>query len=157
MRDHGRHIPGVGARHAACVPIVDVPRTADSAERPTLVPTFDVAQLARDSGRWAPPPPPRESDAHVVVPASSSGESSVHLRATEMYWDRIGNPDAIARLTVPPEWIHPDERAECAGFILCRVDGVRTVAQIIDDSTLPLLTALSLVCSLLDAGILVVD
>lgn len=132
------------------------------------MPTFDVAQLARDSDGWRVPPAARDSGTrlHIAPTAPNAAtepsgpaecDSSVHLRATDMYWSRIGRPDAVPRLTVPGEWIHPDERADCAGFILCRVDGRRSVAEIVDDSTLPLLTALSLLCSLLDAGLLVVD
>src|SRR5579859_7035345 len=124
-----------------------------SLDRSTLVPAFDVQQLARDSDRWEPVREAFDSQTRISPPPVAN-DSSVHLRAADIYWARIGRADLVPRLTVPAEAINPDERAECAGFILFRVDGVRTVREIIEDSTLPELTALALLCSLADAGLI---
>jgi hypothetical protein len=81
---------------------------------------------------------------------------SVLMRAADFYWTQLGGRTAVLSLKVPLENISPDRRAHCEGFILCRVDGVTALAEIIETSGLPELTALSLACDLLDDGIIAV-
>lgn len=121
-----------------------------SADRPTLVPTFDVPQLAKDSDRWT-----RDSGVRPAVRADASAlDGSVHVRAADVYWSRLGGRRAVPILLLPLEQVPPEQRARCEGFLLCRVDGKTTLADIIESSGLPELTALCLACDLFDACVI---
>jgi hypothetical protein len=121
-----------------------------SRERTTLVPSFDVSQLAHDSDRWTHAE--QSSSAPPRGPAVQGG--SVLVRAADVYWSRIGGRAVVPILMAPLEAIPDEDRARCGGFILCRIDGVTTLAQIIENSGLPELTGLSLACDLFDNGII---
>jgi hypothetical protein len=123
----------------------------EEGDRPTLVPAFDVSRLARDSNRWNA----SRSGVHPVARAPSPpADGSIHLRAADVYLARIGSLYAKPVLLVPLARVPRAHRAHCEGFLLCRIDGVASLAEIIAASTLPELTALSLVCDLLDARII---
>jgi hypothetical protein len=124
-----------------------------SAERQTIVPSFDMSQLAQDSDRWTEAEP--SEPAPVSEPPAAGG--SVLVRAADFYWSRLGGRDAVLALRVPLEEVAERHRAHCEGFILCRVDGMTTLADIIERSELPELTALSLACDLVDEGVLAVS
>jgi hypothetical protein len=124
-----------------------------TAERQTIVPTFDVSQLAQDSDRWT------EAEPREPTPVSEApvAGGSVLVRAADFYWSRLGGRSAVPSLAVALEGVAERHRAHCEGFILCRVDGVTTLADIIERSELPELTALSLACDLLDEGVITVS
>jgi hypothetical protein len=124
-----------------------------TAERQTIVPAFDVSQLAQDSDRWT------EAEAREPAPVSEApvAGGSVLVRAADFYWSRLGGREAVPSLKVPLEEVAERHRAHCEGFILCRVDGTATLADIIERSELPELTALSLACDLVDEGVIVVS
>ena len=122
---------------------------ATATSRTTLVPGFDVEQLARDSQSFRPP---MESGARVRV--APGGDASVNVRAGEIYWGRIAGAHRVPRLCVPARAVPDEWRGRCAGFILCRVDGRASVGEILAACGLPELTALCLICELLDMGIL---
>jgi hypothetical protein len=82
---------------------------------------------------------------------------SVLMRAADFYWTQLGGRAVVPSLKLPLEDIPEEHRANCEGFILCRVDGVTALADIIETSGLPELTALSLACDLLDDGIIAVS
>jgi hypothetical protein len=124
----------------------------DRASRPTLVPALDVEQLASDFERWQDPRKP--SGTHRRVAAN---DSSVYSRAEDVYWARIGAPTGTPRLLVPALTLPEELRARSAGFIASHIDGVATVADVLDYCELPHLTALCLLCELLDAGIVAID
>jgi hypothetical protein len=124
-----------------------------TAERQTIVPSFDVSQLAQDSDRWT------EAEPGEPAPVSEAplAGGSVLVRAADFYWSRLGGRNAVPSLKVPLEGVAERHRAHCEGFILCRVDGVATLADIIERSELPELTALSLACDLVDEGVIEVS
>jgi hypothetical protein len=80
---------------------------------------------------------------------------SVLVRAADFYWTRAGGRSVVPVLTIPLERIAEKHREHCAGFILCRIDGVTTLAEIIENCGLPEITALSLACDLFDEGVIV--
>jgi hypothetical protein len=121
-----------------------------SSERTTMVPSFDVSQLAHDSDRWSNV----ESSAPPPAPDPPEPGGSVLIRAADFYWSRLGGREFVPVLKIPLEAIEEQHRVHCEGFILCRIDGVTTLADIIETSGLPELTALSLACDLVDEGIL---
>ena len=95
----------------------------------------------------------------MAAPATAKEEvatpgGSVLFRATDVYWSRLGGRAAVPTLLVPLEEIAEEHRAHCEGFLLCRVDGVTALADIIEQSGLPEITALSLACDLLDEGVI---
>jgi hypothetical protein len=124
-------------------------------ERPTLIPSFDVPKLARDSDRWDHAPQSESGERPALAIDAAEG-GSVYARAADVYWSQLGGPDAVPVLLVPLRDVRPDQRGRCEGFLLCRIDGKSTVAEIIEQSGLPELTALSLACDLLSSGIIAV-
>jgi hypothetical protein len=129
-------------------------RAPPSNERPTLVPGFDVRQLARDSDRLVMRAAALDSGVHPIDAGQQVTDSSVHMRAADVYWRRIGGSEAIPRLLVPLDQVALEHRSHCEGFLLCRIDGVATLGEIIRDAELPELTAVCLACELFDAGII---
>jgi hypothetical protein len=126
----------------------------DTEGRPTLVPEFDVEQLARDSDRWDPRRNGTPSAESGILPKVKADAPSVSVRAADVYWGRLGGPQSVPVLLVALDEVPAELREHCEGFLLCRIDGARTFKQIFADSGLPELTALSLACDLLDACII---
>jgi hypothetical protein len=93
-----------------------------------------------------------EEEATAVVQGGS-----VLMRAADFYWTQLGGRAVIPTLKVALEDVPEKHRSQCEGFILCRVDGFTALADIIETSGLPELTALSLACDLLDDGIIAVS
>jgi hypothetical protein len=118
-------------------------------DRVTLVPGFDVAQFARDSQQAPRAPAQSGTRLRAVIV-----EHSTEARVADIYWARIGAPSRVPRRTEPDSLLSPACREHCAGFILCRVDGATTLDEILSTCGLPEITALCVICELLDAGLI---
>lgn len=125
---------------------------ADSAEdRPTLCPTFDVEEYAR------------ESDARLVQHVAADATCEVPADALEdpsdrdleaVYRARIGGEDQVVAPACAPESLMHVPRIAVEGFVLAVVDGRSSVGAVLRRCGLPPLEALAALCQLLDRNIL---
>lgn len=82
--------------------------------------------------------------------------ASSRARLQQLYRSRLGPLSAAVRVTIDPDelrWLGLDHRA---AFLLSRVDGEQTLAEVLDVSGMPALEALKTLVELLDLGAIAV-
>jgi hypothetical protein len=161
----------------------DDPEAAESEDRPTIVPKFDVEEFARDS-----------EVRQRVTPAAHEGGSSIE-RARRLYEDgqpeealfvlaglvqavpfdeearalssecrvalekdclaAIGDLSAVLHVGVPPDMLRGLGLDHVSGFLLSRIDGLTDVESLLDVSGLPRLLALRHLRGLVTRGVVV--
>ncbi len=131
-------------------------------ERPTVPPSFDVAQYARDSDRrvararavtQAPPPgaddeggPASRSEMRLVT-RPNAGPA-----ITDEAWAR--SMTGAARVALPWEQLKRLPLGHRAGFLLSRVDGATDLETLLELAAMPRAEALRLVRDLFESGVI---
>jgi hypothetical protein len=141
--------------------------TRKRSERPTVPPSFDVAQYAKDSDArlrraravTEAPPPPSEADAKHGAEPVTAPNSEVRLvtrpdfrpALTDEQWAR--NVHGTPYVVLPPGQLKRLPLGHRAGFLLSCIDGATDLETLVMLSSMPREETLRLARDLYESGI----